>query len=89
MHSTILYERILANGPAVRIRVVSPPGAERVKAVLEIDRRTSTAHATSRGMPPRLVEVAGGSVREVLGLLQPYASNDAVIGRLLAEKGIG
>ena len=88
MQSTILYERILAHGPAVRIRVVSAPGADKVKAVLEIDRRTSTAHASSRGVPPRLVEVAGGSVPEVLDLLHPYASNDAVIGRLLAEKGI-
>lgn len=88
MPDSILYERALPHGPAVRIRRTSVAGAAPVTAVLEVDRRAGTPRASVGGTPPPLVTVHGTSEEEVVEKLEPIASSDAEIARLLSERGL-
>ena len=81
----VLYERYLPTGPLVRILVTSEPGATPVIAVLEVDRRTTTARSRG-GTPPRLIEVEASSELEALSLLEARAGNDDEIERLMRER---
>ena len=85
---TILYERFMPAGPAVRVRRTSDDGQHPVVAVLEVDRRASSPRA-SRGVgsPPPLLLVEGRTDDDVLDQLRPHADNDAVLSRLMVEKG--
>lgn len=85
---TILYERFMPAGPAVRVRRTSDSGQLPVVAVLEVDRRASSPRQ-SRGVgtPPPLLLVEGATDDEVLDQLRPHAENDAVLSRLMVEKG--
>jgi hypothetical protein len=85
---TILYERFMPAGPAVRVRRTSGEGQVPVIAVLEVDRRASSPRQ-SRGVgtPPPLLLVEGPSDDDVLDQLRPHADNDAVLSRLMLEKG--
>lgn len=84
----ILYERFMPAGPAVRVRRTSVEGQMPVVAVLEVDRRASSPRQ-SRGVgtPPPLLLVEGSTDDDVLDQLRPHADNDAVLSRLMVEKG--
>lgn len=84
---SILFTRTLAHGPAVRVRRTSERGALPVVAVLEVDRRASTARARSGGTPPPLMIVEGRSDAEVLNLLKPHALDDRLVAGLMRAKG--
>ena len=84
----ILFSRLLPQGPEVRIRRTSAAEADRVTAVLEVDRRAGTPRASLGGNPPPLMESAGATEREVLATLEPLARDDAAIARLLRERGL-
>lgn len=85
---TILYERFMSAGPAVRVRRVSADGQSPVVAVLEVDRRASSPRASrGAGTPPPLMEVEGPTEDDVLDLLRPHAENDSALARLMVEKG--
>jgi len=89
MPSSILYERSLPHGPSVRIRRTSESGTTPVVAVLEVDRRAGTPRASvGTGFPPPLLTVEGTSEPDVMAQLEPYAKDDAVVARLLREKGL-
>lgn len=81
----ILYERYLPSGPLVRIVLTSDPGASPVIAVLEVDRRTTTARSRG-GTPPRLAEVEAPSETAALDALAARADDDDAIERLLRER---
>ena len=87
MPDAILYERPMPHGPAVRIRRTSADGTSPVTAALEVDRRAGTPRAGT-GTPPPLMTAEGASDAEVLARLQPFASNDAEVARLLRERGL-
>ena len=87
MQDALLYERPLAHGPVVRIRRTSEAGHTPVSAVLEIERRAGTARAT-RGIPPALLRCEADSESEALALLEPNASDDATVARLMRERGL-
>jgi hypothetical protein len=84
----ILYERLLPEGPAVRIRRTSEPGACPVTAVLEVERRITSARASRGGTPPSLTVAEGASDDEVVARLEPLAREDAVVQRLMVERGL-
>ena len=84
----ILFSRMLPHGPQVRIRRTSADGADRVTAVLEVERRFGTARASRGGIPPALIESEGESESAVLATLEPLARDDAAIARLLTERGL-
>ena len=85
--AAILYERSLPHGPAVRIRRTSAVDATPVVAVLEVDRRAGTPRAGT-GTPPPLRKAEAATEAEILELLEPLASNDAEVARLLRERGL-
>lgn len=82
----ILFERLMAHGPAVRIRRTSASGESPVVAVLEVDRRAGTARA-GIGHPPPLVTVRGDTDAAVVEELRARAEDDAEIARLMRERG--
>jgi hypothetical protein len=83
----VLYERLLPpEGPAVRIRRTSEPGAMPVTAVLEVERRVK--RAVPGGHPPRLLSITADSEAEVLAFLEPKAAEDQTITELMREKGL-
>jgi len=83
----VLYERLLPpEGPAVRIRRTSEPGALPVTAVLEVERRVK--RAVPGGHPPRLLSATADSEAEVLAFLEPKAAEDQTITELMREKGL-
>ena len=89
MATSILYERTLPHGPAVRIRRTTEDGASPVTAVLEVDRRAGTPRASvGTGFPPPLMTAQAATVPEVLAQLEPFAKDDAAVARLLREKGL-
>jgi len=85
--SDILYERTMPNGPVVRIRRVSTPGATPVRAVIELDRRAGTPRAAAGGTPPPLMAVEGANDAEVTASLLPFAEEDSALARLAAQRG--
>jgi hypothetical protein len=86
---TVLYERFMPAGPAVRIRRTSGDGDTPVVAVLEVDRRALTPRASrGLGVPPSLLLVEGTTDRDVVTMLKPHADNDATVSRLMIEKGL-
>lgn len=85
--SDVLYERLMSNGPVVRIRRITTPGASPVRAVIEVDRRAGTPRAASGGTPPPLMAVEGTTDAEVTASLLPFAEEDSAVARLLAQRG--
>jgi hypothetical protein len=86
--SDILYERVMPEGAVVRIRRLTPPEGELVRAVIEVDRRNSGPHHTNaRRQPPPLMAVEGESEQGVVAALLPFAQEDAAVARLLAQRG--
>ena len=83
----ILFERVMAHGPAVRIRRTSDPGVTPVVAVLEVDRRAGTPRE-GQGTPPALLECEANSEAEALAALEPQAKDDRSIIQLLHERGL-
>lgn len=84
---SILYERLLPHGPAVRIRRVSVAGEQPVTAVLEVDRRAGTPRASS-GNPPPLMRFEGDTEQAAVAALEPHARDDRRIVQLMREKGL-
>lgn len=85
---SILYSRLLAHGPAVRIRRTSDAGVVPVTAVLEVDRRAGTPREFDGGFPPPLMIAEGMSEAEVLSALTPQAADDRFVAGLMREKGL-
>ena len=83
----VLYKRVMAQGPEVRIRRVSTEGATPVMAVLEVDRRAGTSRA-GIGTPPPLAQASGDDDEAVVAQLQPKADDDAELARLMRERGL-
>ena len=84
----ILYERTMGNGPVVRIRRVTTPGATPVRAVIEVDRRAgSPRNSGGVGMPPPLMAVEGATDAEVTASLLPFAEEDSAVARLVSQRG--
>jgi hypothetical protein len=86
--TTVLYTRVMAQGPLVRIRRTSVTGSHPVVAVLEVDRRSTTPRGSRGGSPPPLMIVEGKSEVDVLAQLKPQADDDVVIARLMQGKGL-
>jgi hypothetical protein len=87
MSDDILYQRVMAHGPAVRIRRTTEAGATPVMLVLEVDRRAGTPRE-GVGTPPPLVECEADTEEEGLAKLQPQAADDRMIVQLLHHKGL-
>jgi hypothetical protein len=83
----VLFERILPQGPAVRIRRTSKGGVTPVVAVLEVDRRAGTPR-DGVGAPPPIMECRATTEAEALSLLEPHARDDRAIVQLLHEHGL-
>ncbi len=86
--TTILYTRVLAQGPVVRIRRTSESGVHPVVAVLEVDRRSTTPRGSRGGAPPPLAMVEGQSEVDVLAKLKVQADDDLALARLMQGKGL-
>lgn len=86
MSDSILYQRFLSYGPAVRIRRTSDAGVSPVTAVLEVDRRAGTPREKEGGTPPPLMHGEAATDAEVLALLEPSARDDRIIVQLMREK---
>jgi hypothetical protein len=82
----ILFERLLPQGPAVRIRRTSEPGILPMTAVLEVERRTR--RAVPGGQPPCLLAVTADSEAEIMAYLEPKARTDTVVATLMREVGL-
>jgi len=87
MADDVLYHRVMAHGPAVRIRRTSAAGETPVTVVLEVDRRAGTPRE-GVGTPPPLLQREAASDAEAVAMLEPQASDDRAIIRLLHEKGL-
>ena len=83
----VLFQRIMAHGPAVRIRRTSEEGAMPVTVVLEVDRRYGTPRE-GHGTPPPLIRLEAASEEEAVALLEPQARDDRMIIQLLHAKGL-
>jgi hypothetical protein len=83
----VLFQRVMAHGPAVRIRRTSEDGATPVVVVLEVDRRHGTPRE-GQGTPPPLVRFEAASEAEALAMLEPQARDDRTIIQLLHAKGL-
>jgi hypothetical protein len=83
----VLFERILPQGPAVRIRRTSIGGASPVTAVLEVDRRAGTPR-DGVGNPPPIMACEASSEAEAVAKLEPHARDDRTIVQLLHEHGL-
>jgi hypothetical protein len=83
----VLFERILPQGPAVRIRRTSIGGMTPVTAVLEVDRRAGTPRG-GVGTPPPIMECEASTEAEAIALLEPHARDDRTIVQLLREHGL-
>lgn len=86
--TAVLYTRVMAQGPLVRIRRTSVTGSHPVVAVLEVDRRSTAPRGSRGGAPPPLMIVEGKSDVDVLAQLKPQADDDVVIARLMQGKGL-
>jgi hypothetical protein len=87
--SDILYERALSSGPVVRVRRLSPEFETPVRAALEVDRRGGELRpGQTPGHPPPLLQVAGATESEALGLLLVYALEDAELAKLMRDHGL-
>jgi hypothetical protein len=85
MSDEILYRRTLPNGPVVRIRRTSAPGASPVIAVLDVDRRAGTPRE-KEGTPPPLRQAQGATEDEVVATLKKDAEDDRVVAGLMRAK---
>jgi hypothetical protein len=83
----VLFQRVMAHGPAVRIRRTSAEGAIPVTVVLEVDRRYGTPRE-GRGTPPPLLRLEAASEEEAVALLEAQARDDRMIIQLLHAKGL-
>lgn len=88
LSDSILYERYLSSGPAVRIRRTSDEGERPVVAVLELERRTTSARRGRGGLPPALLVIEGESEADVMASLEPQARDDGTVTRLMRERGM-
>lgn len=87
MPDDVLYQRIMAHGPAVRIRRISEAGMTPVTVVLEVDRRAGTPRE-GQGTPPPLLRVEGVTEADAVATLEPQANDDRLIFQLLHAKGL-
>lgn len=83
----VLYERMMPEGSVVRIRRLTPAGGTPIKAVVEVDRRSSGPHGPNgRRHPPPLMAVEGESEQGVVASLLPFVEQDSAVARLLAQR---
>lgn len=71
----------------MRIRRLSPVDAVPVRAVIELDRRSSGPRSIDvRRSPPPLMAVEGETEQAVVAALLPFAEEDSAVARLLARR---
>lgn len=87
MRHDVLYERVLPQGPAVRIRRTSPEGEVPVKVVLEVERRAGTPRE-GIGYPPALLICEAETEGDALARLRQDADDDRAVARLMVERGL-
>jgi hypothetical protein len=87
MPSDILYERVMAHGPSIQIRVTSASGDSPITAILEVDRRAGTPRA-GLGTLPGIAHCEAPNEAEALAALEPQARDDRTIAMLMREKGL-
>ena len=83
----VLYERLLPQGPAVRIRRTSPDGERPVTVVLEVERRAGTPRE-GVGYPPALLMCEADSETDAVARLRQDADDDRAVARLMLERGL-
>ncbi|MGH7618271.1 MAG: hypothetical protein ACREPM_13685 [Gemmatimonadaceae bacterium] len=87
MPDDVLFQRIMAHGPAVRIRRTSEAGKMPVTVVLEVDRRYGTPRE-GQGMPPPLLQGEADTEADALALFEAQARDDRAVIQLLHAKGL-
>jgi hypothetical protein len=87
MPADVLFQRIMAHGPAVRIRRTSEEGATPVTVVLEVDRRAGTPR-DGMGTAPPLMRGEAATEAEAVAMLESQARDDRMIIELLHAKGL-
>ena len=87
MNQDVLFERVMAHGPAVRIRRTSGAGVTPVALVLEVDRRAGTPRE-GQGTPPALVTCEAATETEAMAMLEAQARDDRAVIQLLHAKGL-
>jgi hypothetical protein len=87
MPDDVLFQRIMAHGPAVRIRRTSEEGTTPVTVVLEVDRRAGTPRE-GQGTPPPLLRCEAQTEADAVSMLEAQARDDRMIIQLLHAKGL-
>ena len=87
MSEDVLFQRIMAHGPCVRIRRTSGAGVTPVALVLEVDRRAGTPRE-GRGTPPALAHCEAATQDEAMAMLESQARDDRTVVQLLHAKGL-
>ena len=87
MSDDVLFHRVMAHGPSVRIRRTSGVGVTPVAMVLEIDRRAGTPRE-GQGTPPALAHSEAATEAEAMALLESKARDDRTVIQLLRVKGL-
>ncbi len=87
MNESVLFERVMAHGPAVRIRRTTGVGVTPVALVLEVDRRAGTPRE-GQGTPPALATCEAPTEDEAMAMLESQARDDRMVIQLLHAKGL-
>ena len=87
MNGDVLFERVMAHGPSVRIRRTSGEGVTPVALVLEVDRRAGTPRE-GQGTPPALARCEAATESEAMAVLESQARDDRTVVQLLHAKGL-
>lgn len=87
MAEDILFQRVMAHGPSVRIRRTSGIGITPVALVLEVDRRAGTPRE-GQGTPPALARCEAATEDEAMAMLESQARDDRTVIQLLHAKGL-
>ncbi len=87
MDNDVLFQRLMAHGPSVRIRRTSGAGVTPVALVLEVERRAGTPRE-GQGIPPALAHCEAATEREAMPMLESQARDDRTVARLLHAKGL-
>jgi hypothetical protein len=87
MSDDVLFQRVMAHGPAVRIRRTSEAGTTPVSVVLEVDRRYGTPRE-GQGTPPPLLHGEAETEAEAVALFEQQARDDRTVIQLLHAKGL-
>src|SRR5690242_441068 len=83
----VLFQRIMAHGPAGGTRRRSEDAATPGTVARGVDRRHGTPRG-GQGTPPRLIKCEAAREEGAVALLEPQARDDRMITQLLHAKGL-